>query len=102
MKYVKKNTVFIMIFLFAVLSIIMRNAELTAPVVSHPDSQLGFSTEQSVMEQTWQPHIMKIAGIRIPYTASSDFNSNMNLEIYTDNYSELLAQASLSQEFHEN
>lgn len=102
MKRIKKNIIFIILLLAAVVCIIMRNNELTAPIVSHPDSGLVFSTDQKVLEQTWQPHIKKIAGVKIPYTGTADFNSRVYLSLYTDDYSELLVRTSLDQEFKEN
>ena len=36
-------------------------------IVSHPDSQIVFSTTDANMEQTWQPEIKAITGIQVPY-----------------------------------
>lgn len=99
MKLFKKNIVFIILFILAVLTLFMRNRSLTTTVVSHPDSQIAFSTGDSVLEQTWQPHVKKIAGVNVPYTSLSDFESNVELLIYSDDYSELLLQTSILKAF---
>ncbi|MCM1087476.1 MAG: hypothetical protein NC419_04920 [Muribaculaceae bacterium] len=101
MKFVKKYSLFIVIFLAAVLCIIMQNRSLPTPIVSHPDSQIRFSTEQSVLEQTWQPHVKKIASVHIPYTGDANFDSTMELTIYSDDYSSLLIQTSGQWTFRE-
>ena len=101
-KRIKTNLVFIIILLAAVLCFVMRKHELTVPVVSNPNDRLEFSTEQSVLEQTWQPNIKKIVGVRIPYTAIADFGSHMRMSIYSDDYSDVLVQTDLYQEFKEN
>lgn len=101
-KRIKTNLLFIIILLAAVLCFVVRNRELTVPIVSNPNGQLEFFTEQSVLEQTWQPNIKKIVGIRIPYTATADFSSHMRMSIYSDDYSDVLVQTGYSQEFQEN
>lgn len=102
MKLIKKNIIFIILFLAAALCAIMRNSELTAAIVSHPDSGIVFSTNQTVLEQTWQPHIKRITGVRVPYTATGDFSSRVCLSLYSDDYSELLVQTSLDQDFEKD
>lgn len=99
MKLLKKNIFFIILFAMAVLAVLTRNRTLIASIVSHPDSQITFSTGNSVLEQTWQPHVKKIAGVKVPYTSLSDFESNVELLIYSDDYSELLLQTSILKEF---
>lgn len=100
MKLFKKNIFFIMLFAAAVLALLMRNRTLITPIVSIPDSQIAFSTGDSVLEQTWQPQVKKITGISVPYTSLSDFESNMKLLIYSDDHSEILLQTSIGKAFH--
>lgn len=102
MKLLKKNIFFIILFVMAVLALLMRNRTLITTVVSHPDSQIAFSTGDSVLEQTWQPHVKKIAGVSVPYASLSDFESNVELLIYSDDYSELLLQTSIWKEFQKD
>ncbi|MDE5932347.1 MAG: hypothetical protein K2H40_07700, partial [Lachnospiraceae bacterium] len=102
MKLLKKNIIFIILFIMAVFAVIMRKQELSALVVSHPDSQVAFSTKDFVLEQTWQPYVKKITGVKVPYTSVSDFESNVELLIYSDDYSELLLETSLDKSFQEN
>ena len=98
----KKNIFFIVLFAVAALAVLLQNRTLIAPIVSHPDSQIAFSTGDSVLEQTWQPHVKKIAGVNVPYTSLSDFESNVELLIYSDDYSELLLQTSILKEFQKD
>lgn len=99
MKLFKKNIFFIVLFAVAALAVLLRNRTLIVPVVSHPDSQIAFSTGDSVLEQTWQPHVKKITGVNVPYTSLSDFESNVELLIYSDDHSELLLQTSMLKAF---
>lgn len=102
MKLFKKNIFFIIWFIVAVLALLMRNRTLITPIVSNPDSQIAFSTGDSVLEQTWQPQVKKIVGISVPYTSLSDFESDIRLLIYSDDYSEVLLQTSIFKEFQKD
>lgn len=99
MKQFKRNIGFFILFAVAVFVMLMRNRTLITTIVSHPDSQIAFSTGDSVLEQTWQPQVKKIAGIIVPYISLSDFESNVELRIYSDDYSELLLQTSMNKAF---
>lgn len=99
MKLFKRNTGFFILLAAAVFAMLMRNRTLITTIVSHPDSQLAFSTGDSVLEQTWQPHVKKIAGVSVPYTSLSDFECNVELSIYSDDYSGLLVQTSIGKAF---
>ena len=102
MKLFKKNIFFIVLFIIAVLVLLMRNRTLITPIVSQPDSQITFSTGDSVLEQTWQPQVTKIAGISVPYISVSNFECNVELSIYSDDYSELLLQTSILKAFQKD
>lgn len=91
----KKNILFIILVVFILLCIIGRDSYFSIPIVSKPDSQISFSTQQGVLEQTWQPPVKNITGIRIPYTGTADFSGNMSFFIYSDDYSEILAQTDM-------
>ena len=91
----KKNIPFIILFAAVFLCIITRDSSLSTPIVSKPDSQIIFSTQQKVLEQTWQPPVKNITGIRIPYISTADFSGNMTFFIYSDDYSEILAQTDM-------
>lgn len=101
-KILKKNAVFIIIFCIAIICIVSRNRYEQMPVVSTPNSELVFSTEDSVLEQTWQPQVKRIAGVKIPYVSTDDFESNMKLTIYSDDYAEVIATSELYQTFQTN
>lgn len=91
----KRNIPFIILFAVILLCIITRDSFFSIPIVSKPDSRITFSTQQEVLEQTWQPPVKNITGIRIPYTSTADFSGNMTFFIYSDDYSEILAQADM-------
>ena len=101
-KRIRENLCFILLFIAAVFAVIMRNQRGTAPIVSIPDSQIAFSTENEVLEQTWQPYVRKIAGVSVPYVSASDFESSVELRIYSDDYAELLSQTEIRQAFRKD
>ncbi|MCI8357942.1 MAG: hypothetical protein HFI51_07335 [Lachnospiraceae bacterium] len=91
--FVKKNILFILLAAAVLLTVILRNSSFSIPIVSEPDSEIEFSTEQTVLEQTWQPNVKNIIGIRIPYVSTADFTADLRLTIYSDHYTEILASA---------
>ena len=91
----KKNILFIILTAAILLCIITRNSSVSTPIVSTPDSRITFSTQQEMLEQTWQPPVKNITGIRIPYTSTADFGGNMTFYVYSDDYTEILAQADM-------
>ena len=102
MSYIKKSYIFIIIILGILFCFLKIDSCLTTPIVSNPDSQISFSTEQKILEQTWQPQVKKIAGIKIPYTVMGDFGTTVELKIYSDDYEELLTSAVSEQQFTED
>ena len=80
--FVKKNILFILLAAAVLLTVILRNSSFSIPIVSEPDSEIEFSTEQTVLEQTWQPNVKNIIGIRIPYVSTADFTADLRLTIY--------------------
>ena len=89
----KKNWFFIVIMLGVVVIFLNRYVYLAVPVVSHPDSQVSFGTQDEVMEQTWQPEIKEITGISIPYYAQDSFTCDVKMAVFSDDYSEVLVEA---------
>ena len=83
----KKNILFIVLTVAILLCIITRDSSFSTPIVSKPDSQITFSTQQEVLEQTWQPPVKNITGIRLPYVSMADSSGNMILSIHYDDYS---------------
>lgn len=93
MKEIAKRNWFFILFLAAVMVVfVKRYIYLPMPVVSIPDTQVSFSTEDGILEQTWQPVIKKIAGIELPYQAENDFSCDAQLKIYSDDYSQVIAE----------
>lgn len=93
--YLKKNWFFLVLFLGIIVAFVKRYSYLTAEIVSNPDSRLSFSTQDGVLEQTWQPEVKLITGIEIPYYAESDFSCDVQLRILNDDASRVLAEAVL-------
>ena len=71
---IRKNWGFGVIFLGIVFLFFRRYVYLPMAVVSQPDSQISFSTQDGVMEQTWQPTVKGITGVKIPYFSEDDFS----------------------------
>lgn len=99
MKVIKRNILFLFVFLTIIVCFVKKNNYLPMPIVSHPDSQIAFSTEQDVLEQTWQPQVKKVCAITLPYEAVGDFSSDMRLKIFTDDYSTVLAETVVNHDF---
>lgn len=71
-----------------------KDSYLNTAVASNADSQIAFSTQNSILEQTWQPHVKKITEIKVPYTAAKTFEADMQVEIVTDDAARVIGQAS--------
>lgn len=99
MKVMKRNIFFLFVFLAIIVCFVKKNNYLPMPIVSHPDSQIVFSTTQNVMEQTWQPQVKKISGIGVSYEALNDFNSDLRLKVFSDDYSVVLADTIVNHDF---
>lgn len=95
----KKYCLFIMIALGIVVCLWNKDSYLFTPIVSNPDSQITFTTENGVLEQTWQSNVKKIAGIRVPYLSTEDFDALVEVNVYSDNYEKLLVSAQKEQHF---
>lgn len=86
----KKNWFFLVLLLGLIAVFFKRYNYLPTPIVSNPDSQITFSTQDSALEQTWQPTAKAITGIQVPYYAEDDFSCDVQLSICSDDYSEVL------------
>lgn len=86
----KKNSFFLILIVGMLLIFAKRYIYLPTYIVSNPDSEIIFSTEDEVLDQTWQPNIKMIAGIQVPYHAESDFTCDIQLKLFSDDYSEEL------------
>lgn len=94
MKKIIQNNFFFIILLAAMgILFINRHSYLQTSIVSYPDSQVAFSTNNGVLEQTWQSEVKMITGVSVPYYAENDFSCDMQMEILSDNYSKVLGGA---------
>lgn len=78
-------TVVMLLFIFQ-----HRYTNYTLSIVSNTDSVIAFSTEDVILEQTWQPRVKWITGVSVPYEVDEDVSAIMRLDVYSDDYSELL------------
>ena len=83
-KILQKNWFFFILLLGMAAVFAKRYIYLPTDVVSHPDSQIRFSTQDGVLEQTWQPTVKVITGIDMPYYAEDDFSCDVQLKIFSD------------------
>lgn len=90
---IRKNLLFVIMAAVAAVCLIKHYSCLPCPVVSIPDSTVAFSTEQDILEQTWQPRVKRISGVSISCEAQTSFDSSMKLRIYKDDYSAAVAEA---------
>lgn len=92
---VKRNWFFLVLLLGIIFIFTRRYIELPVSIVSNSDSQIAFSTQDGVLEQTWQPEVKIITGVSIPYYSENDFSCDVLLEIFSDDYSRTLVQEKL-------
>lgn len=78
-----------------------RYSYLQIPIVSSPDSEILFHTDDGVMEQTWQTEVKVLAGINIPFYAANSFTGDMQVEVLSDDKSTILARAVQTVDFQE-
>ena len=72
-------------------------------IVSNPDSELEVSTQNDMLEQTFEATAKAITGVTVPYTATSNFNSNVELRVVSDDNTKVLAEVTLQKvNFTEN
>ncbi len=90
---VQKNFLFIILFAVIGILFIKRYSYLQVSIVSKPDSQVVFSTNDSILEQTWQPEVKLLTSVDVPYYAENDFSCEMYMEIFSDDYAAVLGQA---------
>ncbi len=90
---IKRNWFFLLIIAGMLLIFTRRYSYLQVPVVSNPDSQIAFCTDDGVLEQTWQPDVKMITKVSVPYYAENDFSCDMQIEVFSDDYSAVLGQA---------
>ena len=100
-KIVQKNWFFFILILVIGILFINRYSYLQTYVVSNPDSSIFFSTKDQVLEQTWQPTAKIISGVEMPYEAEDDFSCEIQLEILSDDCSEVLARSAQKVTFQE-
>lgn len=91
-----KNNWFFLILLVGIICIfVKRYTYLPVSVVSNPNSQIAFCTTDVTLEQTWQPEIKAITGIQVPYYAENDFSCDIQLKVFSDDYTQALVEAML-------
>ena len=92
-KVIRRNVLFFIMFLVIGILFFKRYSYLQIPIVSRPDSWIDFHTEESVLEQTWQPTVGILSGVDVPYYALDTFSGDVVLKIYSDDYSKVLVEA---------
>lgn len=98
---IKRNGLFVLIAIVFLAGLVIKDSHLEASVVSHPDEEVVFSTQDGVLEQTWAPYMKNITGIRVPYVAESDFEGTMELRVFTDDYGQEVGNFALPFVFEE-
>lgn len=83
MNILKRNIPFLFLFVLCVFCFLVRNRQLNADLVSHPDTQITF-TAGDILTQSWSPHTRKISGILLPYFSDFDFSANLTLAVFPD------------------
>ena len=69
---IKRNGLFVLIAIVFLVGFMIRDSHLEASLVSHPDDELIFSTEDGILEQTWAPYMKNITGISVPFNHKCD------------------------------
>ncbi len=89
---VKRNWFFLILLLGIAVVLAKRYTYLSVDIVSKPDSQIAFGTGDGVLEQTWQPEAKVLSGVSVPYYAENEFSCDVQLKIYSDDYSRILVE----------
>lgn len=92
----KRNWIFVVFIVVVLLVFSRRYNYLTASVVSFPDDQIVFSIQEETIEQTWQPSAKMISGVSLPFYAEKSFTADIELTIYSDDYSQVLHQQTIT------
>lgn len=92
-EFAKKNWIFAILLLGIVFVFLKRYNYLPVSVVSNPDAQVTFTTQDGMLEQTWQPTVKMISGVALSYYAENDFSADVKLTVYSDDYAEVLMEA---------
>ena len=95
--HIRRNWFFIVLIIGVLFVFAKRYVYLPISIVSNPDSQIAFQTTDGTLEQTWQPIVKAITGIQVPYYAENDFSCDVQVKVYSDDYSKMLVSA-----IHEN
>ncbi|MCM1125463.1 MAG: hypothetical protein NC429_03245 [Lachnospiraceae bacterium] len=77
----KKNWLFILIIIAALGIYTKRNMNLQTEIVSWPDTAVVFSTDMTVISQTWQPQIKNVKGIYIECEPQNNFETVIEMRI---------------------
>lgn len=89
----KKNSFFLLLIIGLLVVFAMRYNYLPSSVVSNSDSQIAFSTKEVMLEQTWQPTAKIITGVSVPYYAENDFSCDVELKVFSDDYSKVIVNS---------
>lgn len=93
---IKRNGLFVLIAIVFLAGFMIRDSHLEASLVSYPDDELIFSTEDGILEQTWAPYMKNITGISVPFTAENTFDGTINVTVFTDDYGQEAGNLTLS------
>ncbi len=98
-KKIKEKCFFVLIFLIVAGSIILKDMYLPTAVVSRPDTQVAFATDQRILEQTWQPTVKRLSEVSIPYTVEGSFAADLCMRFVSDDGQKLFAQVEEAYQF---
>ncbi len=88
----KKNWIFGVLLLVLIFSYATRFTYLRTNVAPYPDCVIPLTTEANELEQTWQPEVKWISGVDFSYTSENTFTSDLQLKIFSDDYSQILVE----------
>lgn len=91
----RKNVLFIVIVMGLLFTYITRFVYLEDNVVSNSDCTVALSAYDGVLEQTWQPEAKWISGVSVSYCAQKDFVGDLQLKVFSDDYSQILVDDTL-------
>ena len=91
----KKNWIFGVLLLVLIFSYTTRFTYLQTNVVPYPDCVIPLTTEANELEQTWQPEVKWISGVDFSYTSENTFTSDLQLKVFSDDYSEVLVETTI-------
>lgn len=100
-EFMKRNSILLLGIIILLVLFLIGDNRLETTNISYPNSEIIFSTEDEVLEQTWAPNMKNIVDIKVPYQSDDSFEGVIELVIYTDDYQNIIVSEKINHSFQE-